>query len=143
MGICYNSTVVDGSIDKTWETIRNFHEMGWAAPVIEQLDTVGDIAGDRPGARRVLNGVFHETLVSIDDQLRRFSYSIDDGPGPVAKDAVSHYLGVVELHPVTDSPQTLVVWSSTYDSDSSEAVGEFCNPIYHALLAALKAHFSA
>jgi hypothetical protein len=44
---------------------------------------------------------------------------------------------------VTDTGQTLVVWSSSYDSDSSEAVGEFCNPIYQALLAALKSHFSA
>ncbi len=140
MGNCYNSTVVDSPIGKTWETIRNFHEMNWASPVIEQVDKVGDISGDQPGARRVLNGVFHETLVTLDDEHRRFSYSIDDGPGPVARDAVSNYLGAVELHPVTDTGQTLVVWSSSYDSDASEAVGDFCNPIYQALLAALKSH---
>jgi hypothetical protein len=142
MGTCHNSTVVDSSIGKTWETIRNFHELDWAAPVIVQVDKVGDIDGNQPGARRVLNGVFHETLVSLDDQLLRFTYSTDDGPGPVAKESVSNYLGVVELHPVTDTGQTLVVWSSSYDSGSSEAVGELCNPIYQALLAALKSHFS-
>ena len=69
--------------------------------------------------------------------------SIDDGPGAVAKDAVSNYIGAVQLHPVTDTGQTLVVWTSSYDSDDSEAVGELCNPIYRALLAQLKAHLTA
>jgi hypothetical protein len=142
MGKCHNSTVVDSPVNETWETIRNFHRMGWAAPVVEKVDRVGDIAGDQPGARRVLNGVFHETLISLDDQRRHFAYSIDDGPGPVAKDAVSDYVGEVQLHPVTDSGQTLVVWTSTFESGSDEAVGELCNPIYRALLAALKAHLS-
>ncbi len=143
MGHCYNSTVVDAQIDKTWETMRNFHELGWASPVVESVDKVGDIGGDQPGARRVLNGVFHETLISLDDGARSFSYSIDDGPGAVAKDAVSNYIGAVQLHPVTDTGQTLVVWTSSYDSDDSEAVGELCNPIYRALLAQLKAHLTA
>ena len=142
MGKCYNSTVVDSSIENTWKTIRDFHNLGWAAPVVEHVEKVGEVAGDQPGAKRVLNGVFHETLVSLDDKLRRFSYSIDDGPGPVAKGAVSDYVGVVELYPVTDTGQTMVVWASTYQSDSNEAVGALCNPIYQAVLAALKANLN-
>ncbi|NNJ66373.1 MAG: SRPBCC family protein [Xanthomonadales bacterium] len=138
MGSCYNSTVVDTPVEKTWETVRNFHQLGWAAPVVERVDPVGDIPGDQPGARRVLNGMFHETLVSFDDEGHEFSYSIDDGPGPVSNEAVENYLGVVQLHPVTDTGQTLVVWTSSYDSDDPAAVGDFCNPIYQGLLAALK-----
>jgi hypothetical protein len=42
---------------------------------------------------------------------------------------------------VTDTGQTLVVWTSSYESDDSAAVGEPCNPIYQALLATLKAYF--
>jgi len=142
MGHCYNSTVVDAPIQETWKTIRDFHGLDWAAPVVEKVDKIGDFAGDQPGARRVLNGVFHETLVSLDDGNHQFSYSIDDGPGPVAKEAVSDYIGAVRLHAVTDTGQTLVVWTSSYKSDDSEAVGALCNPIYQALLTALKAHFS-
>jgi hypothetical protein len=56
---------------------------------------------------------------------------------------VSDYVGEVQLHPVTDSGQTLVVWTSTFESGSDEAVGELCNPIYRALLAALKTHLGA
>ena len=111
-------------------------------PVVERVDQVGDIAGDQPGARRVLNGIFHETLVSLEEDAKRFSYRIDDGPGPVARDVVSDYIGVVELLPVTDTGQTMVIWSSTYESDSNEAVGDLCNPIYQALLAALKFHLN-
>jgi len=142
MGHCYNSTVVDAPVEKTWEVIRDFHQLHWAAPVVENVEKIGDFAGDQPGARRVLNGVFHETLVMLDDANHHFSYSIDDGPGPVAKDAVSDYLGEVKLHPVTDTKQTLVVWASSYDSSDSEAVGDLCNPIYQALLATLKSYFS-
>ncbi len=142
MGQCYNSTVVDASISKVWEAMQNFHEMAWAAPVISKLDKVGDISGSQAGARRVLNDAFHETLVSVDGPDYTFTYSIDDGPGAVAKDAVSNFLGTVKLHPVTDSGQTLVVWTATYVSDSDPDVAELCNPIYQALLGALKASFS-
>ena len=142
MGQCYNSTVVDASITKVWEVMQNFHQMGWAAPVITQLDKVGGIDGNQVGAKRVLNNAFHETLVSIDEQDFTFDYSIDDGPGPIASDAVSNYVGTVKLHPVTDTGQTLVVWTSVYQSAEDQAVGDFCNPIYQGLLGALKANFS-
>lgn len=141
MGHCFNSTVVDAPIEKTWETIRDFHNLDWAAPVVEQVDRIGNFEGDQPGAKRVLNGVFHETLVMLDDANHHFSYSIDDGPGPVANDVVANYLGEVKLHPVTDTRQTLVVWTSSFESNDSEAVGELCDPIYQALLATLKARF--
>ena len=142
MGQCYNSTVVDAPITKVWEVMQNFHQMGWAAPVITQLDKVGGIDGNQVGAKRVLNNAFHETLVSIDEQDFTFDYSIDDGPGPIASDAVSNYVGTVKLHPVTDTGQTLVVWTSVYKSAEDQAVGDFCNPIYQGLLGALKANFS-
>jgi hypothetical protein len=143
MGQCYNSTIVDAPIDTVWETIRDFHDMSWGSQVITKLDKVGEIDGSRVGAGRILNEAFHETLVSIDDKNFSFDYSIDDGPGPVAKEAVSDYVGSVKLHPVTDTGQTLVVWSSVYRSAADQAVGDFCNPIYQALLAALKNSFNS
>ena len=142
MGHCYNSTVVDASIKEVWKTMRNFHELSWASPVITKVEKVGDIDGREAGARRVLNDAFHETLVSVSETDYAFTYSIDDGPGPVAKDAVSNYLGSVQLHPVTDTGQTMVVWTSSYESDTDQAVAELCNPIYSAVLGALKSSFS-
>ena len=69
-------------------------------------------------------------------------YSIDDGPGPVARSAVKNYIGAARVLPITENNSTFVEWQSTYDSPDDAAVGELCNPIYQALLKALKKHFS-
>jgi hypothetical protein len=138
---CYNSCVVQGPVDKVWSALRNFHDMSWAAGVIEKLEPVGETGGTRIGARRILNGVFPETLLALDDVNRELKYSIDDGPGPVAKDQVAGYVGTVRVFPVTDGNGTFVEWSSSWQ-DSKGGVKEFCDPIYQALLGALQKHFS-
>lgn len=141
MGQCYNSTVIDATVDKVWEMINNFHELSWGDKVVTKVDVVGDIPGTEVGAKRILNDAFHETLLSIDSGGFSFSYSIDDGPGPVSKDSVSNYVGRVSLSPVTDSGKTFIEWVSTYESDSDSAVGDFCNPIYAGLLSSLNSKF--
>ena len=55
---------------------------------------------------KVLNGVFHETLLALDDEERTFSYSIDDGPEAVSKENVQGYIGEVRVFPVTDDDST-------------------------------------
>jgi hypothetical protein len=142
MGRCYNSVVVKGSVDTVWARIRDFHDLSWAEGMGLKVDAVGDRRGGEVGAGRVINGAFHETLVAMDDLGRTFSYSIDDGPGPVARDAVRNYVGTVRLHPVTADGTTFVEWSSRYDSANDSAVGELCNPIYGAALEGLRKHFS-
>ncbi|WP_138441024.1 SRPBCC family protein [Marinobacter alexandrii] len=136
MGTCYNKIEINSSADKVWNTVSNFHDMSWAPDVIASLSKVGEKGGHEVGAKRVLNEAIHETLIEIDPQRRTFSYSIDDGPGPVSKDAVSNYKGVVK---VTESDNgCLVEWSSTFESENDNEVSEFCDPIYMALLNALK-----
>ena len=123
-------------------TIRNFHGMSWAEGVITSCAAIGDVAPDRAGAKRLLNDAFHETLLSLDDQQRTFTYSIADRPGPVSKDAVKNYVGAVRVSPITEDDTTFVEWQSTYESADESAVGEFCNPIYVGLLGALKQRLS-
>ncbi len=138
---CYNSTVVNAPIEAVWKTLSNFHDLSWAQGVIESTEKVGDAPANQIGARRILNGVFHETLLALNETDHFFAYSIDDGPEPVSKDCVSGYIGAVRLFPVTDSNDTFVEWSSRWES-SQGGVAEFCNPIYTALLDALKKHFN-
>lgn len=140
MGQCYNTIVVNAPVDRVWSTVRDFHDLSWAKGVIESLEVVGDKKGDQIGARRLLNGAFHETLLELSDIEHRIQYRIDDGPGPIAKDAVRNYIGTLRLLPVTSDDRTFVEWTSRYDSPDSAAVGEFCNPIYQAFLKALKTH---
>ena len=141
MGRCYNSVVVNASCAKVWDTIRNFHHMSWAEGVVTKVEVVGSLKGDQIGAQRILNNLFHETLLSLDDYNHTFTYRIDDGPGPVSKEAVKNYVGRVQAFPITESHATFLVWESSYDSNADSAVGELCNPIYQALLQALKKKF--
>lgn len=142
MGKCYNSAVINAPCEKVWNTIRNFHDFSWAPEVVTKTVAVGGLKGDQIGAKRILNDAFHETLRSLDDHERTLSYSIDDGPGPVSKNAMRNYIGRVRVFPITENDTTFIEWQSSYDAADAAAVGEFCNSVYRALLKALKQHFS-
>jgi hypothetical protein len=116
--------------------------MSWTAGVIERVDPVGDKGPTEIGAKRVLNGVFHETLLNVNDEARSMDYSIDGGPGPVAAENLDRYRGHVQVFPVTTTDQSFVLWISDYQASDEAAVGELCNPVYHAFLAALAARFA-
>ena len=102
---------------------------------------IGDKKDGEIGAQRKLNNVFAETLIELNEAERSFRYTIDDGPGPVAADLVESYVGSVKVFPVTATGQTFVLWISDYKTKDDGAVGEFCNPIYQALLKDLARHF--
>lgn len=141
MGRCYASIVVNAPIDRVWKALRDFHRMAWAQGVIETLDAVGSLKGDQVGAKRILNGLFHETLLGLSDVDKTIQYSIDDGPGPLAKANVQRYVGTVRLHPVAVGEGTFVEWSSDFEANEGAKITDFCLPIYHQLLKALKKGF--
>lgn len=138
---CYNSTVVPAPVDKVWASLRDFHDLSSFPNVVEKVEVVGEASGTQIGARRVLNDAFHETLLALDDNARVVRYSIDDGPEALSKDKIVGYIGEVRLFPVTEDDSTYVLWTSSWES-SNGGVAEFCDPIYKALLADLKASFS-
>ncbi len=137
MGQTHQTIAINTPVDRVWKAIRNFHKMNWAPNVIANIEPVGDIPGEQIGAGRILNGVFHETLLSLDDQNRTFSYSIDDGPSPLSKAEVKNYVGRVEVKPGPGKRGTVVEWTSSWE-DNDEAAYEFCHGIYLALLADMK-----
>jgi carbon monoxide dehydrogenase subunit G len=139
MGKTYQSTVINAPAEKVWAAVSDFHDLSWAPNVVQSLDVVGDAGAKDIGAKRLLNGVFAETLLTLDEDGRTFSYSIDDGPPPVSAADVSNYVGVVTVHTVTEGAGgTFVEWSSRWDMND-EAAAEFCHGIYVALLGELKA----
>ncbi|NOX98301.1 MAG: SRPBCC family protein [Verrucomicrobia bacterium] len=142
MPVTYQSTVVKASLGDVWDRISNFHDLSWAPEVITKCEKIGDAGGGEVGAKRVLNDAFHETVTRVDAGEHVIEYSIDDGPSPVSANDVSNYLGVIKLKPVTmgDGDSTFVEWSSSWDSDSDDAV-DFCHGIYVALLNGLRASF--
>jgi hypothetical protein len=137
MGRCYNSTIINAPTDKVWSTIRNFHDVSWASGPIESCEAVGTLSGDQVGAQRRLNGAFEETLIGVNDRDRSFTYQITEGPSPISSNEIASYYGEVRVLPVTDSGGTFVEWSSSW-TGTAGSVAEFCDPIYQALLGALK-----
>ena len=138
---CCNSEVIDAPVEKVWAGIRDFHDLSWAPNVIESLEAGGS-SGIAVGATRVLNGVFKETLLALDDDARSIRYSIDDGPNAVSKDNVQGYIGEVGVFPSTSSNGTFVLWTSSW-SGGGEGARAFCDPIYQALLGDMKASLSS
>ena len=136
MGETYQSIVISAAVDNVWQAISNFHDLSWAPNVITGVDVVGEAAGNEIGAGRVLNGVFKETLRSVDSEQRIFTYSIDEGPGPLAE-GVRNYMGKVAVRPSDDGAGTFVEWTSTWE-ENDEAVHDFCHPIYLAFLDDMK-----
>jgi len=124
---------IDAPISEVWTKFNNFHDLSWAPNVLTQVEKVGSIDGGAVGAKRILNSVFHETLVEINHDKHTLKYSIDDGPSPVSKEEVSNYYGVVKLTPTDEGNGTHVEWSSSWESNVEDAV-EFCHGIYVALL---------
>ena len=142
MPLTYQSTVVKASLEDVWNRVSDFHDLSWAPEVITKCEKIGDIDGREVGAKRVLNEVFHQTATRIAPDRHVFEYSIDDGPSPISSDDVRNYIGVISLKPVTmsEGPATFVEWSSSWDSESDEAV-DFCHGIYVALLNGLRTSF--
>lgn len=138
MGATQQTIVIHRPIDQIWQAVRDFHAMPFANGVIDSVDAVGDVPGDQPGAKRILNGAFHETLLAIDDVSHQLAYSIDDGPNPVSRRDVNNYVGRLSLTEQADGG-VLVDWSSSWQGNE-EAAEEFCHAIYVALLDGLKAY---
>jgi hypothetical protein len=138
---CYNSIVINAPADEVWAVLKDFHDLSWSKNVVSKVDIIGKKAANEIGAKRILNDAFHETLQSVNEEGKSFTYSIDDGPGPVSSDSVDGYIGEVTVFPVTANNKSFVLWTSRWKSEKG-GVADFCNPIYHAILQDLKAHFS-
>jgi hypothetical protein len=139
---CFNSIVIDAPADKVWDVLKKFHDLSWSKNVVSKVDVVGDKSSNEIGAKRILNDAFHETLLSVDEGAKRFTYSIDDGPAVLSRDNIEGYVGEVIVFPVTAGNNSFVMWASQWESEKEGGVADFCNPIYHALLQDLKIHFS-
>lgn len=137
MGKTFQSITINAPVDKVWDAISDFSDMSWSPNVVTDFKVVGNAGGKEIGAGRVLNNAFHETLISLDNGQRTFSYTIDDGPSPISKDDVKNYVGTVKVQPASDGNGTLVEWSSKWESND-DAAYEFCHGIYLALLDDMK-----
>ena len=138
----YNSIIVGAPIEQVWSRIRDFHDFTWAPTLIASCEKVGDGNGCSVGARRLLNGIFLDTLIAYSAIDRRMMYSLDEGPYPVSSREIRNYVGDLHLLPVTADNTTFAEWSGTWESENTDAV-EYMNGVYRSLLSDLAAGFGA
>jgi len=136
----YQSLVIDAPVEKVWERIRNFHDFSWAPSVVESCVAEGEGAGTSVGCKRRINDVFVDTMITHSDAERRYQYSIEEGPSPVAPKETRNYVGDIHLRPVTDGNKTFAEYSAHWESDNADAE-KFIDGVYAALLKDLAAQF--
>lgn len=140
MGRTYQSVVIDAPVDDVWAAVENFHDMSWAPNAVRSLQPVGDVPPDKRGAKRVLNEVFHETLLELDELNRAFRYRIDEAPEPISSREVENYTGTVRVLPVTEGGGTLVELECAWEGGNEDSAA-FSRHINSSVLAELKRHF--
>lgn len=131
------SVVIESSPDHVWTAIRDFHDVSWASGVLETCQPVGDLSGDQVGAVRILNGIFRERLLALDDLEHVIKYQIEDGPSPISSREVRRFVATIRIRPVTESGQAFVEYAGRWEAQDDAAL-DFAGGIYTALLAALK-----
>lgn len=133
---CYQSIVINAPVERVWDTVKDFHDFSWAVGVIHRCEAVGELSGTEIGAKRILNGVFYETLLECNPSVHRIRYSIDGGPSPVSAKEVKNYVGILQLHPISSNNATFAEWRSSWEAQS-ETAHDLCDLVYAALLRAL------
>lgn len=136
----YNSIIVPASIEQVWLRINSFHDFSWAPSLITSCEKVGEGDGHTVGAKRLLNGVFLDTLIAYSIIEKRIMYSMDEGPTPMSSREIHNYVGNLHLLPVTADNATFAEWSASWESGNADAV-EFMNDVYRCLLSDLAAEF--
>jgi hypothetical protein len=136
----YNSIIVPAPIEQVWSRIRDFHDFSWAPSLIGLCEKVGESNGYCVGARRLLNGVFLDTLIAYNQIEKRIMSSMDEGPSPVSAREIYDYVGNLHLLPVTADNTTFAEWSASWESINTDAV-EYMNLVYRSLLSDLAVGF--
>ena len=116
MAKSYASTVIDAPADEVWARIRDFNGLPvWHGGMVASSEIEDGKAEDQVGAVRsftLANGAhLREQLLAHSDRDRFYTYNFLKHPF----DGVENYVSTIHVLPVTDTNQTFVEWSVTFD----------------------------
>ncbi|HYL03387.1 MAG TPA: SRPBCC family protein [Steroidobacteraceae bacterium] len=142
------SVEVKASLDKVWDTVKNFDGLDKWHPGIASDELVSG-KNNEPGAVRKLTvkggPVVVEKLLTFDDAHHSYRYRIVESPLPVA-----HYTGTVSVR-AGKGGMTKVTWSGSFkrkntsdnppESENDEAAVKLIKGVYRGGLDNLKKMF--
>jgi uncharacterized protein YndB with AHSA1/START domain len=144
MARAHASSVINAPIEQVWRRIRDFNAMADWHPGIARSEIEGGMPSDQVGCVRILTlqdgGKIREQLLEMSDLGHHYSYSILEGPLPVA-----NYRATLRLRRISDGNRTFADWSASFDPDPPEKQKEaedfVSNAVFQGGFNALKKHF--
>ena len=132
------SVTLDASCGVVWAEIGQFTSLNDWYPGIARLDIGGEGVGATRSAFLENGAQIVEQLQSVDQQERRYSYSMLSGPLPVA-----NYQASLEAQEAKDGVGCDVVWSAEFDANGAPKlpVIDAVNGIFWAGLENLETQF--
>ncbi|MEE9332282.1 MAG: SRPBCC family protein [Methylophilaceae bacterium] len=114
---------INAPVNKVWEKVRNFGDLGAWHPAVAKTEIVGG-TNNQKGAVRLLTlqdgGTINETLTAYNDSAKTYSYIINEGVLPV-----SSYASTIQVVPTSSGSE--VIWQGNFkrkDVSASPAKGQ-------------------
>lgn len=144
MAKVFESVVINAPVENVWEVVRDFNGLPNWHPAIEKSEIEDNRAADSVGCIRnfyLTNGDnIREQLLALDDVNCSCDYTILKSGMPL-----TNYHAVLSLIPVTETDETLAIWSAEFDTapeNEEELVETVGKGVFLGGLQALKKFFS-
>ena len=119
----HKSSVLDASVNRVWETIRDFNALPSWHPAVKDSRIEDELPNDQVGCIRNFNlhdgGNIREQLLANSDIQHYTTYSILDSPMPV-----ENYVATIRLTEITDGDRSFIEWSAEFDTDAESDMRE-------------------
>ena len=136
----HTSLVINAPVDQVWNKIKDFHDLAWAPGLVSSCVVVGDVGGNTPGTKRLVNDTILDRLLDYDADEHGYKYAIEEAPSPLSGDEISNFVGHLRLS-TADDDRTLAEYSGSWKAQNDEAVA-VVDGIYSGLLSELSARFA-
>ncbi|MFQ5973965.1 MAG: SRPBCC family protein [Alphaproteobacteria bacterium] len=114
MAKVYASGIIDLPVDKVWAYARDFNSHHEWHPLIAESYIEDGKPSDQVGCVRNFKltdgGQLRETLLSLSDLDRSFTYDIIVSPMPIR-----NYIATFSCTPVSEGDKTFVEWQAEFD----------------------------
>jgi uncharacterized protein YndB with AHSA1/START domain len=108
------SAVLEAQAEQVWNVLKQFGEIQKWHPSIAKSVIEDEMPDGLTGCVRQLSladgAVVRERLLSVDDRRLTLSYRFEEAPLPL-----DNYVATVRLVAVSDTNQTLVTWTASFE----------------------------
>ena len=139
----YASTVIAADPGTVWAFLRDFNATPEYVEAIVASEILDGKPADQVGCERKLTladgNLVLETLVTLSDLDRTFTYHLTEGPFPFTK-----YYSTIKISPVTADGGSFVEWSAVYDCAAADEKANdalLAGSLFSGGLASLRARF--